>query len=238
MEDDRAVASLIAAMLASQDYQFQIARTASQAIIGALSFAPDIMLLDLGLPDSDGVEVIQKVRTWSKMPIIVVSARTEDSDKVSALDMGADDYITKPFSVDELLARLRVALRRIRDDGVRSEEPSVYENGNLRINYVSGCVFIDEVEIHLTPTEYKILCLLSKNTGKVLTHNYITKEVWGSPVVSEVSSLRVYMTMLRKKLERDPSAPHYIQTHIGVGYRMQRIERIYEADSNAKIGEH
>ena len=181
------------------------------------------MLLDLGLPDMDGVEIIKKLRGWSNMPVIVVSARTEDGDKVAALDAGADDYLTKPFSVDELLARLRVALRRVRYDSQRSsEEAAVYENGGLRIDYAAGCTYLDGTEIHLTPIEFKLLCLLAKNTGKVLTHNYILNEVWGSPTASYTPSLRVFMATLRKKLEADPSHPKYIQTHIGVGYRMIR----------------
>ena len=190
----------------------------------ALSCKPDVVLLDLGLPDMDGVEIIKKIRSWSNMPIIVVSARSEDFDKVSALDAGADDYLTKPFSVDELLARLRVALRRVRYDGDRlGEESSTYENGDMRIDYSAGCVYISDAEIHLTPIEYKLLCLLAKNTGKVLTHNYILKEVWGSPTASDVSSLRVYMATLRRKLEKNSNGVQYIQTHVGIGYRMLRI---------------
>lgn len=192
----------------------------------ALSCKPDVMLLDLGLPDMDGVEIIKKIRSWSNMPIIVVSARSEDFDKVSALDAGADDYLTKPFSVDELLARLRVALRRVRYDSDRlGEESSSYENGDLRIDYSAGCVFLSDREIHLTPIEYKLLCLLAKNTGKVLTHNYILKEVWGSPTASDVSSLRVYMATLRRKIEKNSNGVQYIQTHVGIGYRMLRINK-------------
>lgn len=223
VEDDNAVASLIATTLETQDYQYKRAKTGAAAVMEALTYKPDVMLLDLGLPDMDGVEIISKIRAWSNMPIIVVSARSEDSDKVVALDAGADDYLTKPFSVDELLARLRVALRRVRYDSQRlSEESSIYENGGLKIDYAAGCVFLDGEEIHLTPIEYKLVCLLAKNTGKVLTHNYILKEVWGSPTASDVPSLRVYMAMLRKKLENDPANPQYIQTHIGIGYRMLR----------------
>lgn len=221
VEDDNAVASLIATTLATQDYQHKRAKTGAEAVMEALTCKPDVMLLDLGLPDMDGVRIIEKIRAWSNMPIIVVSARSEDSDKVAALDAGADDYLTKPFSVDELLARLRVALRRVRYDSQRlGEESSVYENGGLKIDYAAGCVFLDGEEIHLTPIEYKLVCLLAKNTGKVLTHNFILKEVWGSPTASDVQSLRVYMAMLRKKLEADPANPQYIQTHIGIGYRM------------------
>ena len=223
VEDDNAVAKLMAATMESQDYQYRIAATGASAIMEALSYNPEVMILDLGLPDTDGIEVIKKIRAWSNMPIIVVSARSEDADKVAALDAGADDYLTKPFSVDELLARLRVALRRVRYDRQRlSEESSVYENGGLRIDYAAGCVYLDGSEIHLTPIEYKLLVLLAKNTGKVLTHNYILREVWGNPTASDMQSLRVYMATLRKKLEKNTSEPKYIQTHIGVGYRMLR----------------
>ena len=223
VEDDNAVAKLMAATMESQDYQYRIASTGASAIMEALSYKPEVMILDLGLPDADGIEVIKKIRAWSNMPIIVVSARSEDTDKVAALDAGADDYLTKPFSVDELLARLRVALRRVRYDRQRlSEESSVYENGGLRIDYAAGCVYLDGSEIHLTPIEYKLLVLLAKNTGKVLTHNYILREVWGNPTASDMQSLRVYMATLRKKLEKNTSEPKYIQTHIGIGYRMLR----------------
>ena len=223
VEDDNAVAKLMAATMESQDYQYRIASTGASAIMEALSYKPEVMILDLGLPDTDGIEVIKKIRAWSNMPIIVVSARSEDADKVAALDAGADDYLTKPFSVDELLARLRVALRRVRYDRQRlSEESSVYENGGLRIDYAAGCVYLDGSELHLTPIEYKLLVLLAKNTGKVLTHNYILREVWGNPTASDMQSLRVYMATLRKKLEKSTSEPKYIQTHIGIGYRMLR----------------
>lgn len=223
VEDDNAVAKLMATTMESQDYQYRIASTGASAIMEALSYKPEVVILDLGLPDTDGIEVIKKIRTWSNMPIIVVSARSEDTDKVAALDAGADDYLTKPFSVDELLARLRVALRRVRHDRQRlSEESSVYENGGLRIDYAAGCVYLDGSEIHLTPIEFKLLVLLANNTGKVLTHNYILREVWGNPAASDMRSLRVYMATLRKKLEKNTSEPKYIQTHIGVGYRMLR----------------
>ena len=224
VEDDNAVANLISATLETQDYAYKRAATGAVAVMEALSCKPDVVLLDLGLPDMDGVEIIKKIRSWSNMPIIVVSARSEDFDKVSALDAGADDYLTKPFSVDELLARLRVELRRVRYDGDRlGEESCTYENVDMRIDYSAGCVYISDAEIHLTPIEYKLLCLLAKNTGKVLTHNYILKEVWGSPTASDVSSLRVYMATLRRKLEKNSNGVQYIQTHVGIGYRMLRI---------------
>ena len=220
VEDDAPVRNLITTTLKAHDYKFITAQNGNNAIMEASSHNPDIVLLDLGLPDIDGVEVIERIRTWSDMPIIVISARSEDKDKIDALDAGADDYLTKPFSVDELLARLRVALRRVRYDRQRlSEESSVYENGGLRIDYAAGCVYLDGNEIHLTPIEYKLLVLLAKNTGKVLTHNYILREIWGNPTKSDVQSLRVFMATLRKKLQTGGEQP-YIQTHIGIGYRM------------------
>lgn len=185
---------------------------------------PDIILLDLGLPDLDGVEVIRKVRSWSNVPIIVISARNDDHDKIEALDAGADDYLTKPFSVDELLARLRVTLRRLSYiQNSHPAEESVFVNGDLKIDYASGCVFVEDRELHLTPIEYKLLCLLAKNVGKVLTHTYLLREVWGSVLETDIASLRVFMATLRKKIETDTVHPKYIQTHVGVGYRMIQV---------------
>ena len=229
VEDDAAVRNLMAVTLDTQGYRYSLARTGGEALIEATTHQPDVMLLDLGLPDMEGVDIIRKVRGWTAMPIIVISARTEDADKVEALDAGADDYLTKPFSVDELLARLRVALRRIHaDQQTPGTENAIYENGALKIDYAAGCAFTNGNEIHLTPIEYKLLCLLAKNTGKVLTHNYILKEIWGSYTASDVGSLRVFMAMLRKKLQSDGDAQPYIQTHIGIGYRMLRIDRSSE----------
>lgn len=181
--------------------------------------------MDLGLPDMDGVEIIRKIRSWSNMPIIVISARSEDNDKIVALDAGADDYLTKPFSVEELLARLRVTQRRLAImQGGTQEEKSTFTNGKLMLDYGAGCAYMDGKELHLTPIEYKLLCLLSKHVGKVLTHTYITQEIWGRSWENDVASLRVYMATLRKKIESEPDMPQYIQTHIGVGYRMLRVE--------------
>jgi two-component system KDP operon response regulator KdpE len=224
VEDDAAVRNLISTTLETHDYRFHVAENGKSAILDALSNQPDVMLLDLGLPDVDGIDVIEKIRSWSNMPIIVVSARSEDTDKIDALDAGADDYLTKPFSVDELLARLRAVLRRLNymqgDAGIREV---VFQNGDLKIDYGAGCVFEKDKEIHLTPIEYKLICLLAKNVGKVLTHTYITKEIWGTSWENDVASLRVFMATLRKKIEQDPSNPKYIQTHIGIGYRMLRV---------------
>ena len=224
VEDDAAVRNLMAVTLETQGYQYRVAKTGGEALIEATTHQPDIMLLDLGLPDMEGVEIIRKVRTWSVLPIIVISARSEDGDKVEALDAGADDYLTKPFSVDELLARLRVALRRLHGQ-MAGGESAVYENGSLRIDYAAGCAYLNGGEIHLTPIEYKLLCLLAKNTGKVLTHNYILKEIWGNYTASDVGSLRVFMAMLRKKLQTGSDAQPFIQTHIGIGYRMLKADK-------------
>ncbi|HIV29666.1 MAG TPA: response regulator transcription factor [Candidatus Pullichristensenella excrementipullorum] len=221
VEDDPAISNLIRTTLEAHGYQFHAAGTGESALLEIVSYNPEVIVLDLGLPDMDGVDIIRKVRSFSTTPIIVVSARSDDRDKVEALDAGADDFLTKPFSIDEFLARLRAALRRwIFNETV--EKSSVYENGGLRIDYLAGCVYVDGVEIHLTPIEYKLLCLLAKNTGKVLTHNYIINEVWGVPQASDVPTLRVFMATLRRKIEKNHSTPQYIQTHIGVGYRMLR----------------
>lgn len=222
VEDDPAITNLIRTTLDTQEYQYHTAKNGASAMLDAVSYNADVIILDLGLPDMDGVEIIHKIRGWSNVPIIVVSARSEDSDKVEALDAGADDYLTKPFSIDELLARLRVPLRRSRAEESSAQVSSVYHNGELSIDYAAGCVYMNGAEIHLTPMEYKLLCVLAKNTGKVLTHNYILKEVWGSALASDTPSLRVFMATLRKKIEKTPSEPQYIQTHIGVGYRMIR----------------
>lgn len=221
VEDDQAINNLIKTTMEIQNYRFQSCNTGTGAMMAAVSYNPDIIILDLGLPDMDGIDIISKVRTFSSVPIVVLSARSEDRDKVGALDAGADDYVTKPFSTDELLARIRVALRRAMYDTSKTDtRRKIYRNGDLKIDFLAGCAYMDGKELHLTPIEYKLLCLLAKNTGKVLTHNFILKEVWGSTIASDTPSLRVFMATLRKKIEKDTSNPQYIQTHIGVGYRM------------------
>ena len=225
VEDDIPVRNLITTTLETQDYKYHTAENGTQALLAAASVKPDVILLDLGLPDMDGVEVIKKVRSWSEVPIIVISARSDDKDKISALDAGADDYLTKPFSVTELLARLRAVLRRLSylsmTDGKAQD---VFENGALRIDFAASIVKVNGQEIRLMPMEYRLLCLLAKNVGKVLTHHYILDQVWKNSLEGDLSSLRVYMTSLRKKLGRDEDREDYIQTHIGIGYRMVRIE--------------
>lgn len=224
IEDDKAIRNLISTTLETQSYVYQSASDASSAIMNILSNPPDLIILDLGLPDMDGVDLIHKIRSWSEVPIIIVSARNEDKDKIEALDAGADDYLTKPFSTSELLARLRVSLRRsqsyINIDGQRS---NIFINGHLKIDFSAGCVYLGSSEIHLTPIEYKLICLLAKNVGKVLTHNFIFKEVWGVEIPEDNQSLRVFMATLRKKIEC-PSEFKLIQTHVGIGYRMIKIE--------------
>lgn len=224
VEDDAPIRNLIATTLKTHNYKYLLAQNGEEAIIQASTHDPDVVFLDLGLPDMDGVEIIKKIREWSNMPIIVISARSEDEDKIEALDAGADDYLTKPFSVEELLARLRVMQRRIAllqvDNNVNKS--SIYTNGKLKIDYVAGCAYKDDEELKLTPIEYKLLCILAKNTGKVLTHKYITQKIWGSAWDSNVASLRVFMATLRKKMGNDSNS--YIQTHVGIGYRMLKVE--------------
>ena len=221
VEDDGTVRNLIATTLKSNEYRYLTATDGGSAITAASNQQPDIVLLDLGLPDMDGVEVIRRIRCWSLMPIIVISARSEDADKIAALDAGADDYLTKPFSVAELLARLRVTQRRLTALESKTGE-SVFHNGSLTIDYGAGCAYMDGSPLKLTPTEYKLLCLLAKDVGKVLTHTYLTDKIWGSCWESDMASLRVHMATLRKKLERN-SDTQYIQTHIGIGYRMLKL---------------
>ena len=226
VEDDPPIRNQIATTLKTHEYKYLLAKNGEEAILQASSYAPDVVFLDLGLPDIDGIEIIKRIREWSNMPIIVISARSEDEDKIEALDAGADDYLTKPFSVEELLARLRVMQRRIALLKSDSEinEKSVYTNGRLKIDYAAGCAYIEDAELKLTPIEYKLLCLLAQNTGKVLTHKYITQKIWGSAWDSNVASLRVFMATLRKKLEDENASVVYIQTHVGIGYRMLKVD--------------
>ena len=224
VEDDSSVRNLMMTTLRTHGYHYLTAANASTALMEASSHNPDIVLLDLGLPDLDGVEVIQGIRQWSAMPIIVVSARSEDVDKIRALDAGADDYLTKPFSVEELLARLRVTQRRLNAQPGDVHASPLFTNGALTVDYAAGSVTLRGLDLHLTPMEYKLLVLLSKNVGRVLTHTYITQNVWGHSWDNDIASLRVCMATLRKKLEAAPGSPQYIQTHVGIGYRMLRVE--------------
>jgi two-component system KDP operon response regulator KdpE len=225
VEDDTPVRNLIVTTLKTHEYRFLTAQNGAEAVMMASSHNPAVVFLDLGLPDMDGIDVIRQIRSWSNMPIIVISARSDDADKIEALDAGADDYLTKPFSVDELLARLRVTIRRLslmNSDG--GGDHSVYTNGKLTIDYSAGVAYLDGEELKLTSMEYKLLCLLARNTGKVLTHTYITQNIWGRSWDNDVASLRVFMTTLRKKIEQGADSPKYIQTHVGIGYRMLKID--------------
>lgn len=220
VEDDETISNFISAVLSLNGYNIIKTGNGIQAVSMAASHCPDLILLDLGLPDIDGIEVIKKVREWSGMPIIVISARGHEREKVEALDMGADDYITKPFGTSELLARIRTELRHSQKN--LNASGSIVEKivvGDLEINYVKRQVSIAGKEIHLTPIEYKIICLLSQYLGKVLTYDFIIKEIWG-PFANEIQALRVNMANIRRKLEDNPAEPKYIVTEVGVGYRM------------------
>lgn len=223
VEDDKSVQNLMVTTLKTHEYRYLTAMSGETAILETSSHNPDIILLDLGLPDMDGVDVIRKIRTWSDTPIIVISARSEDTDKVEALDAGADDYLTKPFSVEELLARLRVTERRLVAVQSEQKKDAVFVNGSLRVDYSAGCAYLSDEELHLTPIEYKLLCLLCRNVGKVLTHTFITQKIWGHSWDNDVASLRVFMATLRKKLEKNSESVQYIQTHVGIGYRMVKV---------------
>lgn len=223
VEDDRSVSSLITTTLKLNQYNYISAGTGNEAISLCASHHPDLILLDLGLPDIDGIEVIRTIRTWSGAVIIIISARGEDSDKIAALDSGADDYLTKPFSIEELLARIRAAQRRMQYIRAGREENAVFTNGDLSIDYTSRQVTLAGKEVRLTAIEYRLLTLLCANVGKVLTHSYIIDQIWGGGVETDIISLRVYMTSLRKKLKAAQPDFSLIETHIGIGYQMLRI---------------
>jgi two-component system KDP operon response regulator KdpE len=219
VEDELAIRRFLRTSLASENYRLVEAETGQQAIRVAAQQPPDLVILDLGLPDMDGQELLQQLREWLKVPIIVLSARDQEKQKVSALDNGADDYLTKPFSTPELLARIRVALRHAAK--VPGEESSsTFESGGLRVDLAERRVFVNDIEIHLTPLEYKLLATLVKHSGKMLTHRFLLKEVWGPHHVQETHYLRVFMASLRRKIEDDPAEPRYLITEQGVGYRL------------------
>ena len=221
VEDDNTIRKFISNALLTQDYYVKEAITGKEGISIAVSYSPDVVLLDLGLEDMDGIEVIKAIRQFSNIPIIVVSAREQDRDKVEVFDAGADDYLTKPFSIVELLARVRVAFRHSQVEAQQKDDvKSTFEVDKLLIDFDKRKVIVDDVEVHLTPIEYNILSLLAKHHGKVLTHNFIIKEIWGSVIGNETKSLRVFMATLRRKIEKQPANPRYIITEVGVGYRL------------------
>lgn len=220
IEDDTQMQRLLRIILQGHGYRLVEAANGQEGLMQAATRAPDIVLLDLGLPDIDGLEVTRRLREWSDVPIIVISAREQEQDKIKALDAGADDYLTKPFGAGELMARIRVAMRHkaIREAG---QQESVFILENLRVDLARRQVFLNEKEVHLTPIEYKLLIVLIKNAGKVLTHRQLLKEVWGPSYLTETQYLRVYMTQLRHKLEADPTRPHFLINEPGVGYRLK-----------------
>ena len=220
VEDESQMRRFIHASLTNHGYRVVEAERGGLALDLATSHNPDLVLLDLGLPDTDGFTVTTQLRTWTAVPIIVISARGQEDDKIRALDAGADDYLTKPFGTGELLARMRVALRHSARSGQESAR-TVITVGELRIDLVARLVFLGDTEIHLTPQEYKLLVVLAKNLGKVLTHRQLLKEVWGPTHTSETQYLRVYMRQLRNKLEPTPAQPKYLITEPGVGYRLR-----------------
>ena len=222
IEDDVAVGNLITTTLEMENYQFRLAKTAKQGIMSVLSYNPDIMLLDLGLPDMDGLEVIQKVRSWSNIPIIVVSARSEDQDKVKALDLGADDYLTKPFDMDELIARIVSLIRRYtrfnQQDGISQQ----LEFDGLKIDIENRSVTTKNGTFELPPKEFDLLLYCAKNQGKILTKQQIYEEVWREEYFYDDSNIMAIISRLRKKLEVNPGSPKYIQTIKGIGYRFNK----------------
>jgi len=219
VEDDIQIRNYICYALNSEGFRYITASTGQGALNLLISEPIDLMLLDLGLPDVDGMEIIRKVREWSEMPIIVVSARDQVKEKAAALDLGADDYLTKPFSATELMARIRVALRHFYKQG-GSRSQAVMQVGDLRIDFDKRLVYLKEQELHVTPLEYNLLSLFFKNIGKVLTAKYIMKEIWGVDYSSDTQVLRTLMAGLRRKIEENPAKPRYIVTEVGVGYRL------------------
>lgn len=219
VEDDLQIRNFIEYSLEKEGYKSISTGCAEQALQLIACEQIDLVLLDLGLPDFDGMEVIKKVREWSEIPIIVVSARDQDNEKVIALDEGADDYLTKPFSATELLARIRVAIRHLYRQGIKNTQ-AIFSVGDLKIDYDKRLVFLEEVEVHMTPMEYNLLVLLAKNAGKVITTGFILKEIWGANYGSDTQALRALMAGLRRKIEKVPAKPRYILTEVGMGYRL------------------
>jgi two-component system KDP operon response regulator KdpE len=224
VEDEPQMLRFLRTSLTSHDFRLLEATTAAEAIALATTHTPELVLLDLGLPDLDGIELARRLREWTRVPIIVISARGREEDKVEALDAGADDYLTKPFGINELLARMRVAFRHARQTSPGTE-PRALEFGPLLLDLERRQVTVDGREIHLTPIEYKLLVFLAQNAGKVLTHRQILKEIWGPAFVTQPHYVRVRMAELRKKLEPDPAHPRLFVTEPGVGYRLRAAPR-------------
>jgi len=220
IEDESQMRRFLRITLQSHGYRLIEAATGQEGLMQATTRNPDVVLLDLGLPDMEGLDVIGQLREWSSMPIIVLSAREQEQDKVRALDAGADDYLTKPFGAGELLARIRVSLRHKIMQYTQEKQP-VFELGTIRVDLTKRQVFVAGKEVHLTPIEYRLLALLIRNAGKVITHSQILREVWGPPYAGQTQYLRVYMAQLRHKLEEDPTRPRFLLNEPGVGYRLK-----------------
>ena len=219
IDDELAIRRFLRASVPREDFDLEEAATGREGITKAASTSPDVVLLDLGLPDMDGIEVAREIRTWAQVPIIVVSARHRDDDKIAALDVGADDYMTKPFSVGELLARIRVALRHVQRMG--QDVPPIYECLGVKLDLAAHLAWKDGMEVHLTPIEFSLVALLAKHAGKVVTHRQLLCEVWGEAYADEMQYLRVYAGQLRHKLETNPAQPKLLITEPGVGYRLR-----------------
>ncbi|MFA6014429.1 MAG: two-component system response regulator KdpE [Gallionellaceae bacterium] len=222
IEDETQIRRFLKTTLTSENYHIVEAETGKQGLTEAGMRKPDLIILDLGLPDMDGVEVVKVIRTWSAVPIIILSARSQESDKISALDAGADDYLVKPFGAGELLARIRVALRHVTSISAGAEE-GIFTVDDLKVDMIQRKVTVSGLEVHLTPIEYRLLTVLVKYAGKVLTHRLLLKEVWGPNYVERAHYLRIYMGTLRHKLEKDPARPRFLLTEVGVGYRLAAI---------------
>lgn len=219
VEDDKYIIHFLSISLKEENYGLWVAKTVKEAVSLFYANRPDLVILDLGLPDGDGMDVIESIREAADTPVIVVSARQDEDEKIRALDAGADDYVTKPFYMGELQARIRAALRK--RENYAQDKPTCFEQGDLSVDFEKRQVKVGGEEIHLTPIEYRILTLLIANRGKVLTHNYILKEIWGYAEGVEAGTLRVFMATLRRKIEKNPSQPQHIVTEVGVGYRFR-----------------
>jgi two-component system, OmpR family, KDP operon response regulator KdpE len=222
IEDEAQIRRFLRTALTSEGYQVAEAETGKQGLAEAATRKPDLVILDLGLPDMDGVEVIKGIREWSSVPVIILSARSQESDKISALDAGADDYLVKPFGVGELLARIRASLRHV-FSAASGHEEGIFSVDKLTVDMIHRKVTVDGAEVHLTPIEYRLLTVLVRHAGKVLTHRMLLKEVWGPNYVERAHYLRIYMGILRHKLEKDPARPRFLLTEVGVGYRLAAV---------------
>ena len=222
IEDEPTIANFMRAILEARDYEVMIVQSGAMASTLIASHCPDLIILDLGLPDMDGMQILKAVRQWSKVPIVVVSARSHERDKVAALDAGADDYLTKPFGTEELLARIRTALRHTRTQTANEQHANTgkFQTGDLLIDYDKHRVYVAGVDAKLTQNEYKLVALLGLHAGKVLTYDYLIKELWGPSARSDNQILRVNMANIRRKIEKNPAQPEYIFTETGIGYRM------------------